>query len=500
MRSVDPSLLTKLGSQEQTISNSADPKMFVAVARARNTVVDSTYWTVETIREGVSLGDVSVAARRFKVTGPPNRIYEIHVDGGVVGTSIREYPDKLKDGFIDQFSLGSGSAVAIAFDGRWERHRESMRLITEEEPWIAWVDSSGVLWTQLWDDATTKLQLDTSVAKVRALRAWKNINYADRDQGIVVGYIKTDGSLWYRNYCQQADTTYIWESAKEVTDFTGTSAVNLNLFITNDYRMGFAVEDNLGQIHWLITDRNWSGMAIMPDIIATSLTDLSVDLIPVAYKDGYDNEIIAGSITDLIMDLYWAGETLPVKAENIATTDTVTAEAVGTGDGSETVFSLLHEPLTQTIYVDAVEVTNYTVNGEDITFAAAPTGAITADYTWANWGKRIKITMDHGVTDVTGTHSAFAVEDSASTPFYPTAIADGEAGANTPSTFDGSDEFILTVGDFNNATNPLTVTFTTPGPKGEAGQAIASFEIEFTATNLKPIAVDPPEVEAIWNE
>lgn len=500
MRSVDPSLLTKLESQEQTISNSADPKMFVAVARARNTVVDSTYWTVETIREGVSLGDVSVAARRFKVTGPPNRIYEIHVDGGVVGTSIREYPDKLKDGFIDQFSLGNGSAVAIAFDGRWERYRDSMRLITEEEPWIAWVDSSGVLWTQLWDDITTKVQLDTGVTKVRAIRAWKNINYADRDQGIVVGYIKTDGSLWYRNYCQQADTSYIWESAKEVTDFTGASAVSLNLFITNDYRMGFAVEDNLGQIHWLITDRNWSGMAITPDTIATSLTDLSVSLIPVTYKYGYDNEIIAGSITDLIMDLYWAGETLPLKAENIAITDAVTAEAVGTGDGIETVFSLLHAPLTQTIYVDAVETTDYTVDGKTITFNTAPTGAITADYTWNNWGKKIKIIMDHGVTDVTGTHSSFAVEDSAATPFYPTAIADGETGAFTPSSFDGTDELILTVGDFNDAVNPLTVTFTSPGPKGEIGQAISSFTVNFEAINLDPLALAPPEVEMIWNE
>ena len=59
-------------------------------------------------------GDVSLA-RRFKVTGSPNRIYEIHVDNGVVGTAIREYPDKLKDGWKDQFTLGAGSKVGIAF-------------------------------------------------------------------------------------------------------------------------------------------------------------------------------------------------------------------------------------------------------------------------------------------------------------------------------------------------------------------------------------------------
>lgn len=499
MRNVDPSLLSKLGSQEQTISNNADPKMFVAVARARNTVVDSTYWTVETIREGVSLGDVSVAARRFKVTGPPNRIYEIHVEGGVVGTSIREYPDKLKDGFIDQFSLGSGSAVAIAFDGRWERYRESMRLITEEEPWIAWVDSSGVLWTQLWDDETTKVQLATSVAKVRAIRAWKNINYADRDQGIVVGYIKTDGSLWYRSYCQQADTTYLWESAKEITEFTGTSAVNVNLFITNDYRIGFAVEDNLGQIHWLITDRNWSGMAITPDIISASVTDLSVSLIPIIYHNGYDTEIISASITDLNVGFLWASNTLPISAENIPMTDTVTAEEVGTGDGVQTVFSLLHEPINQTIYIDGIETTDYTVTGKDIAFNSPPTGAITADYTWENWGKRVKLTFDHGISNA-GVESEFALSDDLDNPFAITATATGADWGLPKGHFDGSREIILSTTDFNSATNPIEVIYTSGTIKGESGQSTNSFTISFTAINLDAPNIPAPEVEAIWNE
>lgn len=499
MRSVDPSLLSKLESQEQTSANSADPKMFVAVARARNTVVDSTYWTAETIREGVSLGDVSVAARRFKVTGPPNRIYEIHVDGGEVKTSIREYPDKLKDGFIDQFSLGNGSAVAVAFDGRWERYRESMRLITEEDPWIAWVDSSNVLWTQLWDDATTKIQLATDVSKVRAIRAWKNINYADRDQGIVMGYIKTDGSLWYRNYCQQTDHTYIWENAKEVTEFTGPSAVSLNLFITNDYRIGFVVEDNLGQIHWLITERNWSGMGIAPEIISASITELSVDLIPIIYHWGYDTEIISASISDLEVGFLWASNTLPINAENIPMNDTVTTEEIGTGDGVQTVFSLLHEPITQTVYIDGAVTTDYTVTGKDIAFNSPPTGAITADYTWENWGKRVKLTFDHGISNA-GVESEFALSDDLDNPFAITATATGADWGLPEGHFDGSREIILSTTDFNSATNPIEVIYTAGTVKGESGQSTESFLIVFTATNLDAQSVPAPEVLEVWNE
>ena len=43
------------------------------------------------------------------------------------------------------------------------------------------------------------------------------------------------------------------------------------MFITNDYPHGFVIEDSLGKIHWLITDRNWAGMAIAPEFIRANI-------------------------------------------------------------------------------------------------------------------------------------------------------------------------------------------------------------------------------------
>lgn len=298
MRNVDPVLLSKLNNQHQTKANDAQPKMSVAVARARNTVMDSTYWTVETIRTGNNLGDVSIAARRQKVTGPPNRIYEIHVVNGVVGTAIREYPDKLKAGWQNQFNLGAGTNVAIAFDGEWQRYRNLWRFVADDKPWIFWVDDSGVLWRQLWDDESTKDSLSTGVSKVKAIRGWKNTAIHYLDQGIVAVYIKTDGTVWYRNYCIQEDHTTVWEYEKQLTEFTGT-AQNINLFTTNDYRMGFVIEDSLGQIHWFITPRNWGGMASPAENIATSLKDITFEVIPIEFYDTFDNENIEASISDI---------------------------------------------------------------------------------------------------------------------------------------------------------------------------------------------------------
>ena len=93
MRSITSYLNEKLKSTQQTPANKADPKMSVKVSRARTTVMDSGYWTVETIRTDL-LGGYIPAARR-RAHGAPDSIYEIHVEAGIVKTSIRRYPDYL---------------------------------------------------------------------------------------------------------------------------------------------------------------------------------------------------------------------------------------------------------------------------------------------------------------------------------------------------------------------------------------------------------------------
>jgi hypothetical protein len=315
MRNITSYLNEKLKSTQQTPANNAEPQMSIQVSRARTTVMDSDYWTVETIRAKEGLGDVSVAPRRDKPYGPPNRIYEIHVDNGIVGTAIREYPDRLKEGWKNQFILGQGSSVAIAFEGDWQRHRNLWRLVTEEKPWIFWIDSNNVLWRQHWDDTLSKNQLSTDVVLVKAIRAWKNRYLADQDQGIVVGYIKKDGTVWYRSYCQQADYSYVWEPPRQISSFTGI-AINLNMFITNDYRMGFVIEDSSKQIHLLVTPRNWGGMAVEHHKIRTEISPTS-ELIKVTYHETVEREHIVTSVNAQASHLFGRTDNRIVQMENL---------------------------------------------------------------------------------------------------------------------------------------------------------------------------------------
>ncbi len=438
MRNLPQPIIDKLNSKYQTTYNNSNMNMDVYVARAKNTVDDSTYWTVETIRETSGLGDVSVAPRRFRPYGSPNRIYEIHVHNGEVKTSIREYPDRLKDGWQDQFSLGTGSSVAIVFDGHWEKYRKLWRLVTNEKPWIFWVDNAGILWRQHWDDETTKTELDTGVSKAKAIRAWKNVNLPDQDQGIVVGYIKTDGTVWYRNYCQQADYSYIWESPRQLTDFTGT-AVNLNLFLSNDYRMGFVVEDSSHQVHWFVTPRNWAGMALEQDIIAVT-AKAEVAFTEVTYHKAFEEEIITVSANAEVAFLFGATDNTIVGLENL--------------------------PMTR-----------FNEEGEE----------------YQDWGFIVRVTLDYFAVNIP-TITLVDTEYNSQIPVSHVEEVIGSGGFQ----FDVYVDDVAA--EFGLNTVQQAVQVTVSGAVNEAGYTYDTMVEEFTPVNLVPPALALPEVEAIWNE
>lgn len=329
MKNIPEDLSNKIKTPLQTPANNADPKMSVTVVRAKDTIMDSTYWTTEVIRTKPGLGDLSVAPRRFKPYGSPNRIYEINIQNGIVATSIREYPDKFKEGWKEQFTLGPGKAVAVAFNGEWKYYKKRYRLVTDEKPWISWVDLDGNLFVQLWDEENTKIQLSSNVIKVKMIRAWKNTVIHYLDQGIVAAYIKTDGKVYYRNFCIQENYTEAWEYEKQLNGFTGV-AVNVNLFITNDYRMGFTIEDTLGQIHWLVTHRNWGGMASPAENLVTGLRDIKFEVTPIKYYETRSDEEYLKTSISINRFYVCPADTVPeiIGTERLSFTDNKTIKII----------------------------------------------------------------------------------------------------------------------------------------------------------------------------
>jgi len=438
MRSIPPELLAKIKEQNQTIWNNANPKMSIQVSRAKDTVTDSTYWTTEIIREKEGIGDLSIAARRQKPYGRPNRLYNIYVDNGTVKTAIREYPDYQKLKWQYQFDVGTGTACAIAFDGYWDLYRLKWQMVTSENPWLFWVDGSNKLWTQFWDDEDTRLELAPSVSKVKAIRGWRNVNMPLVDQGVVAGYIKTDGKVYYRNYCYQSTGEYVWETEKQITEFTGT-AINLNLFITNDYRMGFVIEDSTGKIHLYVTERAWAGMAIAPEKIQAYPYEIHLDLIDLDYENTYEDIHIQANPYDIKLDLLFGStENSILIAEN-------------------------------------TPITKLDENEEE----------------YDDWGWVIEFEVQNPIPELL--LEKIVVTDTNNSSVIPTASIEDL----------GNNKYRLLASDviesgFNNVLGDIKIDVT--NVINEAGYTYENMSYTFTPVNLVPTDIPIPEAVEVWNE
>ena len=423
MKNIPEDLSNKIKSFLQTPANNADPKMSLTVVRAKDTVMDNTYWTTEVIRTKEGLGDLSVATRRLKPYGSPDSIYNIYIDNEVVKTAIREYPDVNHEGWVDQFELGSGIACAITFDGYWELYKGKWQMVTSEKPWIFWVDNSGVLWGQIWDEVDTKVEIATSVSKVKAIRGWRNVNMPSVDQGVIAGYIKNDNKLYYRNYCYISSGLYGFEAEREVTNFI--SAVNLNLFITNDYRVGFIIEDLTGQIQYVLTERAWAGMGFAPSYFQTT-AEMKLELKEVEHISLFNREIFE-IVPDILLELLYSSD-------------------INT----------------------FISASNFEDENE-------------------NFG--INVIFDTEQRIILFDPTAFELYDDNNVRFR------GMTGSRI-----NDRRFIVQFENFNNAIGDIKIQAIGGMLTNEGGSYYSTFSFIFTPTGLIPEAIDPPEVEVIWNE
>lgn len=537
MRSIPSDLLTKIQSAWQTIHGNADPKMDIIAQKVTKYLTEGTQLQARTIRTGNNnLGSLDICIRREDVNADPTEIVMVYIEDGLAKVATLPYVHRPDENFVYKYTMGPAVDVACDFDGRWHRITDHTgiyfdttvlwALTTYGEPYIARVLSNGSLMIQQGQHGTSITLADSWVEKVSMLRAWKNVALYNHDQGLVVAYIRA-GAVVYRNYCQQPDgVTLLWEGEREVGTLPAPAA-NVALFRTNDYRTGIVAEV-AGQLYWVITTRNWANMALPPEIVECSISGYTVTLHPILHliagdgpyptdnkkhhkaQGGLPAEIVAAGISLFDLTLLWAGETSPIQAENLPVTSTVQGEPVGTGNGAKVSFLLLHEPDEGilAIFLDGVLTTEYTKDGKAITFDVAPAVGveITADYTWENWGVRVKVLFNKGISEPEGKQASFVVIDEGLNGYPAVSTQAGTTQPPQSNAFNGTRELVIDFVDFNGAAQypctaaDLLMEYTAPGPKGEAGQDIGSFVFSFTALNLEPLNIPAPEVEAIWNE
>jgi hypothetical protein len=441
MRPISTDLLKKINKKYQTIYENANPELKVLLSRG----FSKELFRVYTIHEKDNIAEIDVTAKRSQADEDPDKLYVVYIENGTAHVKSKPLPYDELIPWTYEFELGNASNVAIDFDGYWERSLSDSKyyLVAEDYPWVFRVNS-GILTAQYWQD--TSFQLSTDVVKLRVVRGWKSTIKPTDDDGIVVVYTKSDGHVYYRNYCMQIDGNKSWEEEREINELP-TDTVDIALFRPNDYRIGIVAQDSSGNVSYIVTERTWSGMGIPADYLTAAPVvegGLTVDLIPIEYIDGFmPDETISVVPTELNNVL---GYTL---------TDNKFAE-------------IYNEPMTLTDEFDEE---------------------------YEDWGKVIVFRTKHRLFNL---HAGDFEVIGEYTSYFADEIEEivEEVG------FDGKLYRIKFLGtnNFNNAGENPTLKYNSGVTTNGINIPYADFEKGFNPQNLVPEFIPLPEVQSIWNE
>lgn len=293
MKSIPAALRAKLLNEIKAQSTDSQPNIrVVATQTSYNTLLSEPIHEDET----ADYGDVTI--RQIAGESEPSMAYSICIDeDDEVIIRKRNFPALYDNPWEYVWTFpNEAEEVAIEFDGTWKLDPTNQwyYLETEEYPYIFTVES-GALYVQKWNDSTTRIQLcDQGVVQISACKGWHNSIDTDDDQGLIIGYMKATGAIYYRALCEQQDGTLAWELEHQVNMLQNQNDGYLQLFRTNDFRIGFLTSKS-GQIKFALTDRTYAGMSVRPETV-TGYADASMWIDDIKNRNAYCFETVQATV------------------------------------------------------------------------------------------------------------------------------------------------------------------------------------------------------------
>lgn len=228
--------------------------------------IDGGYLAVRVL--DIALDVTDIAIRQLSSDNGPDQIWVVGLDNDEALIRYRDYKETNANvAWTAVGSLGRALHAAIEFDGYWVlRVGAGQHTIeTEEIPYIFIVTEENKLLAYHGIDDEAPYELDTDVTFVRACRAYSSIDYPEQDQGLVVAYLKTDKTAWYRQYVWNEDRQqFYWLTEVQIGTDTWD---HINVSRLNDYRVSFQLSNSEKNL-WIYSDRTWVGQATPPEIFS----------------------------------------------------------------------------------------------------------------------------------------------------------------------------------------------------------------------------------------
>lgn len=236
--------------------------------------IDGGYLAGRLMDPDMDLTDISLKCPEGNTE--PTEIWGVGIDNNVITVKKRSYDIKQANEVWEAvYTLGEGSEAAIEFNGVWKEYEEVRSLITEETPWVFFVQS-GTLYAQRGAVLDTKISLATDVTKVNACRAWLyDTTTYDNDLGLIVAYVKSDGIAYYRQYRIPLGGSIIWTAEVALPFTTSYDIQYISVSRLNDFRVAFTARDSTGAVYCLISTRYYQANSVPNTHISVANVALS---------------------------------------------------------------------------------------------------------------------------------------------------------------------------------------------------------------------------------
>lgn len=216
----------------------------------------------------VAMDVMDLAIRQISSSDGPDEIWIVGNDAGKTLVRKRDYNEEnVNVTWTAVAAMGYFKAGAIEFNGQWVLRAAAGKytLNTEEVPYLFLVTEEGQLWAYHGPNDEVPFLLDTSVTMVRACRGFSSIDYPEQDQGLIVAYLKTDGTAWYKQYVwNEYSQQFYWLPEVQIGIDTWD---HINVSRLNDYRVSFQLSNSEKNL-WIYSDRTWVGQATPPEFFS----------------------------------------------------------------------------------------------------------------------------------------------------------------------------------------------------------------------------------------
>ena len=259
MYNVDPTLLERIQSKNQTKINNNDPSPQVYITRNKTAISSQRFWDKRQVTPTVGTRS-SIAVRRPEGNLTGGMIFVAQVeDGNAVIRKAEPRINLTNMVWSHVMTINDVSELSIMFDGYMKMVEGKVESYTTGNlPIVFYVDSDNSLkgWNMNNDIQFTISDTAYNVASVRGLYS----EAADLNDGIFVFYTNAEGELWEARVLND-EVTELTQITLKPEGVTGWEDVWASL--TFDWRIVLQLKGDDGNVYTLLSSSRPSGFSLI---------------------------------------------------------------------------------------------------------------------------------------------------------------------------------------------------------------------------------------------